>query len=744
MGGRLFMRLGFLTCGMTLMTTSSLMGVSFDDKLLEALAKREQTDYLGARTILEPYASKEPKAKYYLGVLADSGVAGLREDQANPFYEEACVQLEKKPVTKLDYFVLGSCYEEGKGIAKDPNKAKQYRQIAIESLQSYAAKGNSWASYILGYYYSRDSVVELNKQKSLDFYTKACEQGSARACNEIGSIYENGDGTEKNIDKANTAYEKACMLGSGYGCANLGSSYFEGKGFSVNQTKAATIFQKGCELNSPYSCFKLGYIYDEGTGNKKSVEGFPINKAKAIALYDKACTLKQNNACYNIGWMYDYGDGVKENNRQAANYYIQALRHGYVLSADHRDTMMKFLYRNADEASLKQLVLLDKEGVDNFRDSNGNTPLMLACSEGQVELVKVLLERGADVNLRNKDGSTALSWAAQNGNIEIGKALLQKGANVNTKAKGITPLSIALNEEHDAFAKFLLENGADADVKLQDGTSTLMVVCMHGKDDDFGMIDLLLQKGVDINAKTMEGETPFSAALMLNKLKTAKYLLKRGAKARGSATALYNALSAGEIDIADAIVSNGGNVNGVHLLGNDPIIFRAVGGENLFIVKYLVEHGASLNVKNKRGTSVLAYASTEEIARYLVSKGAYPDAWTVFDSYSNNNNSKTFKYLMDKAGIGINHRFNITSEGQVYEGLTLLMSAAMSGHKAQVEELLKLGADKSLRDSNGRNVMDYARLCKMKRDKDSDMMEALFGKIDHCKTTIEYLQSQGL
>jgi HEAT repeat protein len=52
---------------------------------------------------------------------------------------------------------------------------------------------------------------------------------------------------------------------------------------------------------------------------------------------------------------------------------------------------------------------LDK-GVDvNTRDENGSTPLILACMNAQVGVVKLLLERGADVKAKNNDGYTALS-----------------------------------------------------------------------------------------------------------------------------------------------------------------------------------------------------------------------------------------------------------------------------------------------------------------------------------------------
>ena len=48
----------------------------------------------------------------------------------------------------------------------------------------------------------------------------------------------------------------------------------------------------------------------------------------------------------------------------------------------------------------------------NAKNKDGETALMLASSEGHLEIVKLLLLRkGADVNIKNNDGKTALDLA---------------------------------------------------------------------------------------------------------------------------------------------------------------------------------------------------------------------------------------------------------------------------------------------------------------------------------------------
>lgn len=72
-----------------------------------------------------------------------------------------------------------------------------------------------------------------------------------------------------------------------------------------------------------------------------------------------------------------------------------------------------------------------------------NTPLCMAISKGEIEVVKKFVEYGADVN-EMSNGMTPLMIAARYNNAEIVKFLLEKGANKNIKnEKGYTALKYA-------------------------------------------------------------------------------------------------------------------------------------------------------------------------------------------------------------------------------------------------------------------------------------------------------------
>ncbi len=78
-----------------------------------------------------------------------------------------------------------------------------------------------------------------------------------------------------------------------------------------------------------------------------------------------------------------------------------------------------------------------KAGAEvNFRNPNGETPLMAAARSGKVDAAKALLAAGADINAKeNWGGQSAIMWAAAQGQAEMVKFLASKDANLNDHGK---------------------------------------------------------------------------------------------------------------------------------------------------------------------------------------------------------------------------------------------------------------------------------------------------------------------
>ncbi|SCY92452.1 ankyrin repeat domain-containing protein [Flavobacterium caeni] len=83
------------------------------------------------------------------------------------------------------------------------------------------------------------------------------------------------------------------------------------------------------------------------------------------------------------------------------------------------------------------------------------TPLCVAISKGETDLVKKFVEYGADVNEKS-NGMTPLMLAARYNHVEIIKYLLANGANAKTKdEKGFNALKHAELSKADDAAAYL-------------------------------------------------------------------------------------------------------------------------------------------------------------------------------------------------------------------------------------------------------------------------------------------------
>ena len=116
-----------------------------------------------------------------------------------------------------------------------------------------------------------------------------------------------------------------------------------------------------------------------------------------------------------------------------------------------------------------------QKGADlNCHVYGSGTPLGAACTQGSIEIVKVLLEKGAELLA---DGNwPLLHLAAIKGHVEVGRLLLAKGVPLEAKARkqgGQTALFAAAQFNRPAFVKLLLDAGANATAIDDDGRRPL-------------------------------------------------------------------------------------------------------------------------------------------------------------------------------------------------------------------------------------------------------------------------------
>ena len=136
-------------------------------------------------------------------------------------------------------------------------------------------------------------------------------------------------------------------------------------------------------------------------------------------------------------------------------------------------------------------------------DSDGRTPLFIACQEGHFEIVKWLHAHGAamDVTRPNNKGSTPMSYACGNGHFEIVQWLHAHGAAMDVTRPlndGATPMYIACQNGHFEIVQWLHAHGATMDVTRprNDGVTPMLVACFKGHLE---IVQWLLTHGADTN-----------------------------------------------------------------------------------------------------------------------------------------------------------------------------------------------------------------------------------------------------
>ena len=168
-----------------------------------------------------------------------------------------------------------------------------------------------------------------------------------------------------------------------------------------------------------------------------------------------------------------------------------------VRSADLKDSLPIF----------KVLHILNK--MDLFE------ALLEACGRDDLGRVRVLLEHGVKVNKVNYDGDTPLFIASSRGNVEIARVLIEYGANVNHKQ---SPLFWACINNRIKIVQLLIQHGAT----VNHPNPPLFSACHRGYND---IVQVLCEHGADVNYMN----EPLSIAERTGNIGTAKILLAYGA-----------------------------------------------------------------------------------------------------------------------------------------------------------------------------------------------------------------------
>ena len=188
-------------------------------------------------------------------------------------------------------------------------------------------------------------------------------------------------------------------------------------------------------------------------------------------------------------------------------------------SAGSYDDFFKAL-RTDDVVTVNNLLA---RGFDvNTLDPQGQHGLIVAIKEPSPKVAKALVNAlKIDLNALNVLGESPLMLACLNGELELATQMVKKGADVNKT--GWTPLHYAASKGHLSVIKLLLENYAYIDAESPNGTTPLMMASMYGTTD---AVNLLLGEGADPLLKNQQGLTALQFAQRASRPDAAEILTK--------------------------------------------------------------------------------------------------------------------------------------------------------------------------------------------------------------------------
>jgi ankyrin repeat protein len=284
----------------------------------------------------------------------------------------------------------------------------------------------------------------------------------------------------------------------------------------------------------------------------------------------------------------------------------------------------------------------------------GQTAIVWAAAEGNVEAARELIRAGADFRIRLKSGMTPLLLAAREGKLEMVRLLLESGADVNETLQippggrpggpkpgrsGQSALHLAVESAHYELASYLLDSGADPNASGPGYTALHAITSVRkpgGGDNDpapdgsgnmtsFERTRKLVAKGANLNARMTKkinfgltslndnGTTPFCLAALTADAELMRSLVSLGADPR-----IPTADGATPLIIAAGLGTRSPGEDA----GTDSEVVEAIAAA--------IEFGNDPNAVDKNGETAMhaaAYKNVADAVRYLASHGANPDVW---------------------------------------------------------------------------------------------------------------------
>lgn len=336
----------------------------------------------------------------------------------------------------------------------------------------------------------------------------------------------------------------------------------------------------------------------------------------------------------------------------------------------------------------------ENTGIYDFIEDNGfdlkqpnragaNAILLLASHSKDGEIFKYFIEKGLDVNATDNKGNNFLFYAAKRGNIDLIKKYVNEGFDYKTLNSDGENLMLAASHggrrgsNPIAVFQYFDTLGIDMTATSNNGANALHNIV--SSTEDVNIINFFIQKGIDINQKDKDGNTPF-----------------------------LNAAKGNNLVVLEKLLPLTKNINQQNNDGLSAITYatQRIGIETF---NFLKDNGADVHVIDKDGNNLFYYLFNAHNRR-------------------NSENFETFQKALTTAGVSFKNASKIEPP---------LHIAIVKGDMKLIETALDLGADINKTNSDGLTPLHLVAM----KSTDTKLLQFLISKGANKKSLTAFEES---
>lgn len=137
-------------------------------------------------------------------------------------------------------------------------------QTAFKLFQSLAEQGHSRAQYLVGSMYDEGKGIKKDDFEAVKWLQKAAQGLNPKAQYDLAIMFKEGRGVKQDNFEAVKWFQKAAEYGMPDALLGLGIMYEEGKGVRQDRVKAKELFGKACDNRLQEGCEYYSKLNSEG------------------------------------------------------------------------------------------------------------------------------------------------------------------------------------------------------------------------------------------------------------------------------------------------------------------------------------------------------------------------------------------------------------------------------------------------------------------------------------------------